>query len=77
MEITHGNCVTLISTENKVPFYKASIVSGVISIIVTLILLVNNVGIYSFPIGLICGSLPYNSWKWPLVVYKMLWKNGE
>lgn len=77
MEITHGNCVTLISTENKVPFYKASIISGVMSILVTILLLINHLGIYSFPIGLICGSLPYNSWKWPFVVYKMLWRNGK
>lgn len=72
MELTHGNCVTVISAENKVPFYKASIISGIISIIVSSICLYLGLAIYSFPIGLISGSLPYNSWKWPVVLYKRL-----
>lgn len=72
MELTHGNCVSVISAENRVPFYKASIISGIISVTVTFSLLYLQVGIYSFPIGLISGSLPYNSWKWPLVLYKRL-----
>ncbi len=72
MEITHGNCCSLISTSNNIPFTRASITSGVVSIVVTVILLNMNIGIVSFPLGLICGSLPYNSWKWPLVTYKIL-----
>lgn len=72
MELTHGNCAMLISTENKVPYYKAGIVSGITSIIVTFLLLYFDFGIFAFPIGLISGSLPYNSWKWPLVVYNRL-----
>ena len=72
MELTHGNCVSVISAENKVPFYKASIISGITSITVTFICVWCGLGIYSFPIGLISGSLPYNSWKWPLELYKRL-----
>lgn len=72
MELTHGNCVTLISSENKVIYYKASVFSGIISIISTLILLYFGAGIYSFPLGLIAGGLPYNAWKWPLYVYNRL-----
>lgn len=72
MELTHGNCVTLISAENKVIYYKASIVSGGISITSTIILLCCGVGVYAFPLGLIMGGLPYNLWKWPLYVYQRL-----
>ena len=72
LELTHGNCVTLISAENKVIYYKASIVSGVISITTTIILLYYSVGIYAFPLGLIIGGLPYNVWRWPLYVYNRL-----
>lgn len=75
MEITHGNCTTLISTKNEIPFYKSAIFAGVLSIIITIALLKIGLGIYSFPLGLISGSLPYNSWKWPLVVYKDLYKS--
>ena len=72
MELTHGNCCTLISSSNNIPFVKASIISGGVSIIATLIFLYFNMGMVSFPLGLICGSLPYNSWKWPLEAYKLL-----
>lgn len=74
MEITHGNCTTLISTKNEIPFYVSAIISGIVSLAITIFLLKFDFGIYSFPIGLILGSLPYNSWKWPLVVYRDLYK---
>lgn len=72
MELTHGNCCTLISSSNNIPFVKASIISGVIAIITSLVFLYLKLGMISFPLGLICGSLPYNSWKWPVVTYKIL-----
>lgn len=72
MEITHGNCCSLLATRNEVPFVRASIVSGVISIVATLILIKFNFGILSLPLALCLGSLPYNSWKWPYEVYKIL-----
>lgn len=72
MELTHGNCVTLISAENNVIYYKTAIVSGIISISTTFVLLYLDMGIYSFPLGLIMGGLPYNVWKWPLYVYNRL-----
>ena len=71
MELTHGNCCTIISTTNNIPFTKASLIAGVISVISTLIFIKFNLGMVSFPLGLICGSLPYNSWKWPLETYKI------
>ena len=72
MELTHGNCTTLLGTENKVPFYKASLIAGGVAIIFTLIFIYSGVGILSLPLGLICSSLPYNSWKWPYIVIKRL-----
>lgn len=72
MEITHGNCCSLIGTSNNIPFVNASIVSGLISIVFTLIFIMFNMGMISFPLALICGSLPYNSWKWPYEAYLLL-----
>lgn len=72
MELTHGNCCSLISTSNKIPFTRASIIAGVISIILTILLCKLEYGMISFPIALILGSLPYNSWKWPLYTYNLL-----
>ena len=72
MELTHGNCTTLLGTENKVPFYKASLIAGGVAILFTLIFIYSGVGVLSLPLGLICSSLPYNSWKWPYTVIKRL-----
>lgn len=71
MEITHGNCCTLISTMNKIPFTRSAIIAGSVSCILTLLFIKMNLGMISFPLALICGSLPYNSWKWPLETYKI------
>lgn len=75
MEITHGNCCTLISTTNKIPFTKASIVAGLVACVLTIVFVKCNQGMTSFPLALVCGSLPYNSWKWPLETYKLLRDN--
>lgn len=72
MEITHGNCCSLIATSNKIPFTRASIASGMISIIMTIVFFYFDLGMISLPLALICGSLPYNSWRWPLYTYKLL-----
>ena len=72
MELTHGNCCTVISTSNYIPFTTASIISGSTSVVCTIVFAKLGLGIISFPLALCCGSLPYNSWKWPVVLYKML-----
>lgn len=72
MEITHGNCCILISSSNNIPFVNASIITGVASVLLTLFFLLLNIGMISFPLGLIFASLPYNSWKWPFMTYRML-----
>ena len=71
MEITHGNCCTLISTMNKIPFTRSAIVAGCVSCLLTIVFVKFDLGMISFPLALICGSLPYNSWKWPLEIYKI------
>lgn len=72
MELTHGNCTTLLGTENKVPFYKAALIAGGMAVVLTLIFIYSGIGVLSLPLGLICSSLPYNSWKWPYTVIKRL-----
>lgn len=72
MEITHGNCCSLISTSNNIPFTRAALISGFISVICTILYAKMGFGIISFPLALVSGSLPYNSWKWPIYVYSTL-----
>lgn len=74
MEITHGNCCSLIATSNQIPFTKASIVSGGVSILLTILFAKLGLGMITFPLALVCGSLPYNSWKWPYETIKMFSK---
>lgn len=73
LELTHGNCCSLIATSNNIPFTRASVVSGIISVVMIIVLCKLELGILSFPLALCCGSLPYNSWRWPLYVYKILY----
>jgi O-antigen/teichoic acid export membrane protein len=70
-ELTHGNCCILISTTNNIPFVKASIIAGIVSVICTISFLLMGLGMLSFPLGVICGNLPYNVWRWPYYVYKL------
>lgn len=72
MEITHGNCCMLIATSNNIPFTKASLISGLISVVATIGFSLCGLGMVAFPLGLCCGSLPYNFWKWPYETYKIL-----
>lgn len=74
MELTHGNCCILISTTNRIPYTKASITAGIAAIVFTVVFIQMNLGMIAFPLALICSSLPYNSWKWPFMAYKMLTK---
>lgn len=72
MELTHGNCSMLISSRNTVPMLKASVAACIIAIVLMFVFVNLNMGIYSFPIAMVCANLPYNSWKWPVYAYNML-----
>ena len=72
MELTHGNCSMLISSQNIVPFLNAAIVACITSISLMFLLIYLGFGLYSFPIAMCLGNIPYNSWKWPVETYKLL-----
>jgi O-antigen/teichoic acid export membrane protein len=73
MEITHGNCALFLTTKNNIPFVKSTIITGIIHVLVTFLLLnFSDFGIYTFPLSLIFVQFLYNSWKWPLEVFKDL-----
>lgn len=72
MELTHGNCSILISSQNTVPFLNASIYACITSLVLMIVFLNNNLGLYSFPLAMVCANLPYNSWKWVWETYKIL-----
>jgi hypothetical protein len=66
--IMSGN---IIVTKNEVPFYKASLISGVI-IVISLLLSFKylNFGLLTMVIIPLLVNLGYQSWKWPFEVIK-------
>lgn len=70
----HSNIYSqFIVCDNRVPFVKASIFSGVIIVIVSFVLLKTTVwGVFGFVSTQMIVQLAYNNWKWPYVVCKEL-----
>lgn len=84
LEMIHSNAAIFITTRNRVPFVKASILSGIAIILISLFLInFTDLGLWSLLISQAVIQLLYNNWKWPLEVNKELkinffdlWKIG-
>jgi O-antigen/teichoic acid export membrane protein len=73
LENNHSMAGNILLTKNEVPFFKASLVSGCIS--VTLLLLLfqfTNIGLLAMILAPGLAQLLYQNWKWPYEVYKEL-----
>jgi O-antigen/teichoic acid export membrane protein len=73
LESNHGNAATLLLTKNEVPFFKAGIISGSITLLMLFILLgYVNWGIWGMILspGIVQGC--YQNWKWPKTAMKEL-----
>lgn len=73
LEGNHNNCTTLITVFNKIPYFKANLITGfIIVLLMTLSLKFTSYGLIAIVfIHFIC-QLAYNNWKWPLYIYKEL-----
>lgn len=73
LEINHSHAVLVLLTKNEVPFFKASLLSAGLTIVL-LILFLNytNMGIWAMVVAPGIAQGVYQNWKWPLVVYKEL-----
>ncbi len=73
LEINHTHAVLVLLTKNEVPFFKASLLSAGLTIVL-LILFLNftNMGIWAMVVAPGIAQGVYQNWKWPLVVYKEL-----
>lgn len=67
-----GVFAALLSTKNTVPYYKAFIISSVITVIIQVIMLNIFPNIYSLILPILLIQLVYNNWYWPLYVLKDL-----
>lgn len=73
LEFNHSTFATFITISNSVPFVKASILSG-IAIVTLSLLLINytTLGAWGLLISQFIVQLMYNNWKWPQYVMKDL-----
>lgn len=73
LEFNHSLFCNIITTSNRIPFVKASLLSG-FSILVISISLLNttDIGIWAIVLSQGIVQLSYNNWKWPLEVFREL-----
>ncbi|HHH1715679.1 TPA: hypothetical protein ACPY4M_004563, partial [Yersinia enterocolitica] len=77
LEMNHSICATIITSKNKVPFVFASLFSGGLIILLSIILSVHfKYGVLGLILAQGIVQLMYNNWKWPLMVYNELIKNN-
>lgn len=71
LETVHANAAAIITTLNQVPFYKASIISGIL-IVCTSYFYLNEYesGLVSVMTIHFLVQLSYNNWKWPFLLKK-------
>lgn len=76
LESNHGMAALLITTRNEVPYVGASLISGgLIALITLLSLAFTNLGVMGVILSAGFVQLCYNNWKWPAVVCKELHAN--
>jgi len=69
----HTMMANVLTFSNYIPFVKASLISGIIYIIISFLLLkYTSIGLYAVIIPGLLVQLAYNNWKWPLEASKML-----
>ena len=73
LEINHSIAGSILLSKNEVPFFKASLISGIATVILLFLLFeFSDLGAWTMIIapGLVQGA--YQNWKWPAVVHNEL-----
>jgi hypothetical protein len=72
LETNHANAGGILLTKNEVPFFKASLFSGTLTVILLLVFLnYTNLSVWSLILAPGLAHL-FNNWKWPYEVYMQL-----
>lgn len=70
LESNHGIAGGILLSKNEVPFFKASIFSGVASVLLLLLLFQFSIfGIWVMILAPGIAQAAYQNWKWPMVVF--------
>ncbi len=73
ISLNSGLCGAIISTKNYIPFMKPSLISGICTILLLIVLSkFTNLGLVGMAMAPGVIDLCYQGWKWPLVVFKDL-----
>jgi O-antigen/teichoic acid export membrane protein len=74
----YGTAEAVLLTKNKVPFYKASLITGVATIILVFASLrYTDLGVWSLMLAPGIAQAVYSDWKWPAVIAKELGMRGR
>jgi O-antigen/teichoic acid export membrane protein len=73
LEYNHLLFASFISTGNKIPYTKGFLVSGLATVITSLLLMrYTDLGVWGLMLSQFTVQILYNNWKWPLVVMNEL-----
>ena len=75
LEQNHAVSAGFIMADNKIPFFIPSLVSGTATIILLIIFLNLNFGLWGLILAPGLAQLAYQNWKWPSVILHELWGN--
>jgi hypothetical protein len=72
LEANHSQAGSILLSKNEVPFFKASLFAGGLTIILLMLFFRStDLNLWAMIIAQGIGNL-YNNWKWPHEVYKLL-----
>jgi O-antigen/teichoic acid export membrane protein len=71
--LIYGTAEAVLLTKNEVPFFKASLITGIATVILLFVFLhYTNLGVWSLILAPGIAQSVYSDWKWPIVVAKEL-----
>jgi O-antigen/teichoic acid export membrane protein len=71
LEANHGIAGNILLTKNHVPFFKAALVSGLVTIVLLFLFLrFFNIGVWALILAGGIAQAVYQNWKWPLEVIR-------
>ena len=73
LETNHAVSAGFIMADNKIPFFIPSLVSGAATILLLVIFLNLDFGLWGLILAPGIAQLAYQNWKWPSVILKELW----
>jgi len=75
LEANHAACANILTVQNRVPFYKQSLATGILIVLFTILAFKFNVSIEKMVIVPFIVQLGFNNWYWPLQASSLLKEN--